>query len=129
MAIQLNVPIFNGGLTRGRIAVAASRQRQAELELDSIRRQVEEDVRLAFANLRTAEAQVRAADESVRLAERELEMARDRFQAGVGDNLEVVNAQTALANAREAQVTALAVYNAARLNLASALGRAEKFRW
>ena len=129
VAIQLNVPIFNGGLTRGRIVVAASRQRQAELELDSIRRQVEEDVRLAFANLRTAEAQVRAADESVRLAERELEMARDRFQAGVGDNLEVVNAQTALANAREAQVTALAVYNAARLNLASALGRAEKFRW
>jgi outer membrane protein TolC len=129
VAIQLNVPIFNGGLTRGRVAAAASRQRQAELELDSIRRQVEEDVRLAFANLRTAEAQVRAADESVRLAERELEMARDRFQAGVGDNLEVVNAQTALANAREAQITALAVYNAARLNLASALGRAEKFRW
>lgn len=129
VAIQLNIPIFNGGLTRGRIAVAASRQRQAELELSNIRHQVEEDVRLAFANLRTAEAQVRAADENVRLAERELEMARDRFRAGVGDNLEVVNAQTALANARQAQVTALAVYNAARLNLASALGRAERFRW
>lgn len=129
VAIQLNVPIFNGGLTRGRITVATSKQRQAELELNNIRYQVEQDVRLAFANLRTAEAQVRAADESLRLAERELEMARDRFQAGVGDNLEVVTAQVALANAREAQINALAVYNAARLNLASALGRAEKFRW
>ena len=128
-AVQVNVPIFNGGLTRGRLTEAASRQRQTELELASIRGQVEEDVRLALATLRTAAAQVRAANESVTLAERELEMARDRFKAGVGDNLEVVTAQTSLANAREDQVTALAQHNAARLNLAAALGRAEAFRW
>lgn len=128
-AIQLNVPIFNGGLTRGRLAVAASRQRQAELELGNVRGQVEEDVRLALATLRTAAQQVRAADESVQLAQRELEMARDRFRAGVADNLEVITAQTALEDARDAQVTALAQYNAARLNLAAALGRAQAFRW
>lgn len=128
-AIQLNVPIFNGGLTQGRVTVATSRERQAELELGSVRGQVEEDVRLALATLRTAVAQVRAADETVRLAERELQMSQDRFRAGVADNLEVVNAQTALANARDSQVTALAQYNAARLNLAAAIGRAEAFRW
>ena len=129
VAVQVNVPIFNGGLTRGRVTAAASRQRQTELELSNIRGQVEEDVRLALTTLRTAAAQVRAADESVMLAQRELEMARDRFKAGVGDNLEVVTAQTSLANARDAQVTALAQHNAARLNLAAALGRAETFRW
>jgi outer membrane protein len=129
VAIQLNVPVFNGGLTRGRIAVAESRARQAELSLGNVRGQVEEDVRLALVTLRTAAAQVRASDETVRLAERELEMARDRFRAGVADNLEVVNAQTALANARDSQVQALAQYNAARLNLAAAQGRAEQFRW
>jgi len=129
VAIQLNVPVFNGGLTRGRLAVATSRERQAELQLGSVRGQVEEDVRLALSSIRTAAAEVRAADESVRLSERELEMARDRFRAGVGDNLEVINAQTALANARDAQVAALAEYNAARLNLAASLGRAETFRW
>jgi outer membrane protein TolC len=128
-AVQLNVPIFNGGLTRGRDAVAASRQRQAELELGNVRGQVEQDVRLALATLSTAAAQVHASDEGVTLAERELEMARDRFRAGVGDNLEVTTAQTSLGNARDAQVTALAVYNAARLNLAAATGRAETFRW
>ena len=128
-AIQLNVPIFNGGLTRGRLTAATSRERQTELELSNIRGQVEEDVRLALTTLRTAAVQVRAADESVTLAQRELEMARDRFRAGVGDNLEVVTAQTSLANARIAQVTALAQHNAARLNLAAALGRAETFRW
>jgi outer membrane protein len=128
-AVQLNVPIFNGGLTRGRLTVAASRQRQSELELGNVRGQVEQDVRLALATLRTAAAQVRAADESVNLAERELGMARDRFRAGVGDNLEVINAQTALAGARDSQVAALTQYNAARLNLAAATGRAEAFRW
>lgn len=129
VAVQVNVPIFNGGLTQGRVAVASSRARQAELELGNVRGQVEQDVRLSLSGLRTAAAQVRAAEESVRLANRELEMARDRFSAGVGDNLEVVTAQTSLANAREAQVTALAVYNAARLNLAAAQGQAETFRW
>ena len=128
-AIQLNVPIFNGGLTRGRQVVAESRTRQLELELGDVRGQVEQDVRLALATLRTAAAQVRAADEGVALAERETQMARDRFSAGVADNLEVVNAQTSLANARDAQVTALALYNAARLNLAAATGRAETFHW
>ena len=129
VAVQVNVPIFNGGLTRGRVTAAASRQRQTELELSNIRGQVEEDVRLALTTLRTTAVQVRAADESVVLALRELEMARDRFKAGVGDNIEVVTAQTSLANARDAQVTALAQHNAARLNLAAALGRAEAFRW
>ena len=129
VAVQLNVPIFNGGLTQGRVTAAASRQRQSELSLANIRGQVEEDVRLALTTLRTAAVQVRAADESVTLAQRELEMARDRFRAGVADNLEVITAQTSLANARVSQVTALAQHNAARLNLAAALGRAETFRW
>jgi len=129
VAVQLNVPIFNGGLTQGRVTAAASRQRQTELSLANIRGQVEEDVRLAVTTLRTAAVQVRAADESVTLAQRELEMARDRFRAGVADNLEVITAQTTLANARVSQVTALAQHNAARLNLAAALGRAETFRW
>ena len=129
VAVQLNVPIFNGGLTQGRLTVATSREHEAELQLGSVRGQVEQDVRLAIATLRTSVERVRAADEAVRLAERELEMSRDRFRAGVADNLEVINAQTSLANARASQVQALAVYNAARLNLAASLGRAEAFRW
>ena len=129
VAVQLNVPVFDGGLKRGRIEVAASRQRQAELELGNIRGQVEEDVRLALSTLRTTTEQVKAAEQSVVLALRELEMARDRFRAGVGDNIEVVTAQAALSDARNAQVAALAQYNTARLNLAAALGRAQSFRW
>lgn len=127
--LRLNVPVFNGGLTRGRIAVAASQARQAEIQLNDTRGQVEEDVRLAIVTLRTATAQVSAAEETLLLAERELQLARDRFQAGVADNIEVVNAQAALQDARSNNVNALATYNSARVNLAAALGRAEAFRF
>lgn len=123
------MPIFNGGLTRGRITSATSRQRQAELQLNDLRAQVEQDVRLALDTMTAAAEQVRAATQSLKLATRELEMARDRFAAGVGDNIEVAEAQTALANARDADTAALTVYNAARINLASAMGRVESFRW
>ncbi|MFN2533334.1 MAG: TolC family protein [Pyrinomonadaceae bacterium] len=129
VAVQLNVPVFNGGLTQGRLTVATGRQHEAELQLNSVRGQVEEDVRLALSALRTTVERVRAADEALALAQRELEMARDRFRAGVADNLEVVTAQASLANARAAQIEALAVYNAARLNLSAAVGKAETFRW
>jgi len=129
VAVQLNIPIFNGGLTRGRITAATSQAQQAQLEFDSTRGQIEEDVRLAFSTLGTTAEAVRAADQTVFLSERELQMARDRFGAGVGDNIEVVAAQAALADAHDTQITALARYNASRLNLAAALGRAVSFRW
>jgi outer membrane protein TolC len=129
IGVRVNVPIFNGGRTIGRIRSAESRRRQAELQLTDVRKQVEQDVRDALLTLGTSTEQVRAADQSLTLAERELQMARDRFGAGVGDNIEVINAQTALANSRDAQVLALTQYNAARINLSAALGRAEEFRW
>src|SRR5262249_24306873 len=127
VAIRLNVPIFNGGATRGRITEAASKERQAELALNDVRTQVEQDVRLAERTLAATADAVRAANQALSLALRELQMARDRFAAGVADNLEVLNAETALADARLSQVAALAQFNSARLNLATALGRAQSY--
>jgi outer membrane protein len=126
--LQLNVPIFNGGLTRGRIDVAKSQEYQAELQLRDTEAQVEEDVRLALVTLASTIEQVRAAEATLNLAEIELRMARDRFAAGVTDNIEVIQAQTSLENGRNGRVTALAAYHVARVNLAAALGRAQSFR-
>ncbi|MBO0722454.1 MAG: TolC family protein, partial [Blastocatellia bacterium] len=109
--------------------VTSSQERQAELQLRDTEAQVEEDVRLALVTLTAAVEQMRAAEATLNLAERELSMARDRFSAGLGDNIEVVNAQTSLENARNGRVTALAAYNTARVNLAAALGRAQSFRF
>ena len=129
VGVRMNVPIFNGGATLGRIKAAKSRVAQAELRLSDTRQQIEQDVRVALQTLATAAQQVKAAEQQLQLAERELTQSRDRFSAGVGDNIEVLNAQTSVENARNAQIAALAAHNAARINLAAALGRAESFRW
>ncbi len=126
VAVQLKVPIFNGGLTKGRVSEAQSQQRQMILQLADVRNQVEQEVRQAWQSLTTTQ-QVMAAQRSLALAEKELTMARDRFAAGVANNLEIINGQTALTNARENEVSALAQYYAARINLAASQGRAESF--
>lgn len=127
VGLRLEVPIFDGGRTRSEFQIASSKLRQAEMRRDDLRAAVEKEVRLALENLAARRDQVIAAQKTLALAERELELARDRFQNGVADNIEVLNAQTQIENAREALVRSLALFNVARLNLAAALGRVENF--
>jgi outer membrane protein len=128
VGVRLDVPLFNGGRTRSEIQMASSRLREAELQRNDLKQAVEKDVRLALDNLATREEQVKAAQKVLSLAQRELELSQDRFKNGVADNIEVVNAQTAIENARQGLVSSLAQYNVARLNLKSALGHVEDFR-
>jgi len=62
----------------------------------------------------------------VNLAEQALAQSRDRFSAGVTDNLEVVQAQEALASAHESLISSLYLHNLAKVSYARALGRAEE---
>ncbi|WP_223649888.1 TolC family protein [Hymenobacter psoromatis] len=126
--VTLSVPIFDGGYIGGRVKAALSEQRQAELQLGNTRGQVEQDVRQALLAWNLSLAQVQSADEQLSIADRELALATQRFRAGVADNLEVLQAQAGLANARALRVQALAQYGAARLNFAAATGTAQSFR-
>jgi outer membrane protein TolC len=59
----------------------------------------------------------------VQLAQEEVVQARDRFQAGVANTVEVVTAQDRLARANDDQISALYRYNQARADLARAYGQ------
>lgn len=122
---SLEMPIFSGGAISGRINAAASRVDQAQLQVRDTRQQIEQDVRLAMRTLDTNAQQVVAARDNRNLAMRELKLSRDRFAAGVSNNIEVIDAQTSLANARNGLVSALAQYASARVNLAAAQGQAQ----
>lgn len=128
VGLRLDLPLFDGGRTRAQVQAAASRARQAELEYHDLRAGIEKEVRQALENLATREQQVRAAQQVLALAEHELLLAEDRFKNGVADNIEVVNAQTALENARQTLISSLTLFHMARLNLAVAMGQAEDFR-
>ncbi|MES1923690.1 TolC family protein [Salinisphaera sp. T31B1] len=125
---QIQIPIFDGGAIGARIDSAASRLAQQRIQYRDTRQQVEQDVRLARRTLTTLADQVDAAQAALGLAERELNLSRDRFANGLTDNIEVVDAQASLADARNTQVAALADYTRARINLAAALGAAQQFR-
>ena len=82
-------------------------------------------MKTAIAQLEAARHQVEVANLTVNLARQEVEQARDRFQAGVANNIETVTAQEALARANDNQIVALYRYNQARADLARATGQIE----
>lgn len=124
---QLNIPIFSGGAVSGQIDTAASQLTQQQIRYRDTREQVEQDVRTSRQTLDTLSSQVRAARANLTLAKDELKRSSDRFKHGVANNLEVVDAQSSLADARNQRINALAEYTRARINLAAALGRAQQF--
>lgn len=122
LGVTLELPVFDGGRVDARRAEALSRLRRKRIEGQDLRRQIELEIRLAFAGLNLAREQITVAEEGLQLAQQELEQARRRYQAGITSSLEVTDAQTRLERARENQITALFDYNLERINLGEAMG-------
>jgi outer membrane protein len=123
----VSLPIFAGGLGKARQEEAESRSRLALANLADVRQQVELDVRTSLERLSESAEEERAAELSLSLAVRELSMAQDRYAAGLGASVDVIEAQAELARARNGQVSALARYHSSRVNYAAAIGRASDF--
>ncbi len=121
----VNVPIFQGGRTQGRIAEAEADLRQRRAEAEDMRSQIYYDVRTAFLDLQATGEQVQVATRSRELANQELMQARDRFAAGVTNNIEVVQAQQSVTAADEDYIDALLGFDVAKAVLARSLGDAE----
>jgi len=122
----LNIPIFQGGKVAADTEQASAVLAQRRDELDNLRGQIDAEVRKAFLDLQAASEQVEVTRQEVDLASQTLTQSRDRFAAGVADNLEVVQAQEALANANEAYIDSVYAHNVAKASLARVVGVAEK---
>jgi len=97
-------------------------ERQERLRAADLAKQVELDVRLSFNNLKSAREQIVTAKQGLELSENELAQAQRRFEAGVANSLELTDAQTRLARARDNHLNALYQFNLARIDLAAATG-------
>jgi len=118
--------VFQAGRTQADILQADSTLEQRKAELADLRNGVEEQIRVSLLDLKASGDQVAVAESAVKLAAEQLKQAEDRFTAGVADNIEVVQAQQAVATANEDDISALFAYNLAKASLARALGSAEK---
>jgi outer membrane protein TolC len=122
----LNIPIFQGGKVHGDVLKAEASLRQAQAQMADVRGQIDQDIRNALLDLKSSSDQVEVAQSSVNLVEQALTQSQDRFSAGVTDNLEVVQAQEAVAAAHESLISSLYLHNLAKVSFARALGRAEE---
>jgi outer membrane protein TolC len=123
---SVTVPIFEGGRIRGDVEQSQAAFNQRKAEADDLRGRIEYEVRAAFLDLNSAAEQVRVATSTLDLANQTLTQAQDRFRAGVTNNLEVVQAQEAVANSDENFISSTLEFNLAKLALARSLGVAER---
>ncbi len=123
---SLDVPIFTGGRISAERAKADLAIRQLKQQEQDLRNGIALEVKTAAAQLEAARSEVTVANLGVQLARQEVEQARDRFQAGVANNVEVVTAQDALSRASDNQIAALYRYNQSRADLARASGQVEQ---
>jgi outer membrane protein TolC len=120
------ISVFDGGRIAGDIVTARAALKQRQDELADLGGQIDYEVRSAFLDIRTAADQVAVAQENLELANQTLAQARDRFSAGVTDNIEVVQAQESVATANDTLISALYAHNVAKVALARSLGGAEQ---
>jgi outer membrane protein TolC len=122
---SVRVNVFDGGRIHADMAQADVNIRQRKDELGSLDQHIEVDIRSALLDLKSAADQVAVARDNLDLANQALTQARDRFTAGVTDNIEVVQAQDAVANAQESLISSMYAHNLGKVALARAVGMTE----
>ncbi len=121
-----NMPLFTGGRIHAEIVRADLEIKRLGQQQEDLRNQIALDVKTALLNLQSARNEVQVANLGVQLSKEEVDQARDRFKAGVANNIEVIQAQDSLARANDNQIAALFRFNQARADLARSMGQMEK---
>lgn len=111
---------------QGELKELSARQQRIERQMSDLRLGVEQEIRQALLNLDSAQEELNVAEASANLAARELDLATVRFQNGVTNNVEVVNAQDSLSQAQQDLIVALTRHADARISLSYALGGTEQ---
>ncbi|MGC2887701.1 MAG: TolC family protein, partial [Candidatus Acidiferrum sp.] len=123
---SVNLPLFTGGRIHAEVVHADLKIQKLQQQEDDLRNQIALDVKTSLINLDSARNQVQVANLGVQLSKQEVDQARDRFKAGVANNIEVIQAQDSLARANDNQIAALYRFNQARADFARSTGQMEK---
>ncbi|ACR32598.1 TolC family protein [Burkholderia glumae] len=123
IGVQVSIPLFEGFQRHYQIEQAKAEAEHQEDALDETIRQVALDVWTAYQSLETATQNASHSETLLAISQQAFDAAQHRYLSGVGNILELLNTQTALSNARQRRVQALADWHTAKLQLASKLGR------
>ncbi len=96
VGLQLNWPLYTGGLTQNRIKETLSLEEKARNDLQAARRGVAQGTRVAYFGVQSGLAQVKALEAAESSSKLALEATQLGYKVGVRVNLDVLNAQTQL---------------------------------
>jgi outer membrane protein TolC len=125
LTLGVKVPLFTGGRISAQTARAQEELDRIQQERAGLQDQVGMEIRTAQAELEAERDEVEVAGQAQGLAGEALQQARDRFEAGVSNNIEVIQAQDELARATDNRINALYRLNQSRADLARAMGQLE----
>ena len=122
---SLKFPIFREAEQRGQEDQVNAQLTALHQRLADLRESIDSQIRSSMLDVQSADQLVKVAQSNVTLSQQILSDARQRFSAGVDDNLPVVDAQASVTSAEAQLVQALYQYNVAKLNLARNTGVVE----
>jgi outer membrane protein len=120
---RLNWNIFDGMLTYGKVVEAKAQLAHAKADVEDRARQIELEVRTDYSSFVEAREVLESQQKVQEEADEALRLARARAEAGTGTQLDVLDAETSLTQARTTQVQALHDYDVARARLERAIGQ------
>jgi outer membrane protein len=118
----VSFPIFSGFLTKNQVAEAKANLNVFRSNEDFLKQNILLEVQQAYLNLNDAEQSIATAELTVKQATENLDIANGRYAAGVGNPIEVTDAEVSLTNARTAHIQALYNYKIAKASLEKAMG-------
>jgi TolC family type I secretion outer membrane protein len=113
---------FDSGLTNAKVKQADAGLEKATQQARQTRDTVQLNVRTAYLNMQESEKRIDTSNVAVSKAEEDFKIAQVRYSAGVGTNLDVIDAQVALTQAKTNYIQALYDYNTSKANLDKAMG-------
>jgi outer membrane protein TolC len=123
VGVNFTLPVFDGFRRSGLVTQATANQRAARLEREKVEQQVRLGLQQALDEIKAANETVTAARANITQAERVLLMMQNNYKYGAATTLDIVDAQTALSEARTNLLRGMYGYSTARANLLYTAGR------
>ena len=114
--------LFDGFATKGRMQATHARREAAQASLEAARRAVASEVRSAFLDLEQAENVLQSETKNVQTADESLEIAKTNLSAGLGTQLDILQAAADVTRTRTTRLSAIYLHNVALARLARACG-------
>lgn len=115
IGLNVNIPVFNGGLFRARQTEAELKAKAASERVNDLANRITLDVRVAYLNARTAYDRVGLTDQLLRQSQLALDLAQGRYSLGLSSIVELSQAQLNLTSAQIANASARYDYQAQRV--------------